>query len=58
MEKMVVDMNEKSGPSLHCFLSTKEVWPWVRFNEIIVEDAQQGISISLAFAFLVLLVTT
>lgn len=51
-------MNKKSGPSLECFLSTGEVWPWVRFNEIIVGDAQQGVVISLVFAFVVLFATT
>jgi len=58
MEQMVVDMNEESGPSLRCFISTYDKWPFVRFNEIIVGDAKQGVIISLIFAFLVLFVTT
>lgn len=40
LEAFVDALNKKSGPSLHCFLSTYDVWPWVRFNEIIVGDAQ------------------
>ena len=58
LENFVSKSNEKSGPSLQFFLSTYDVWPWVKFNEIIVGDAQQGVVFSLLFAFFVLLVTT
>jgi len=58
MEQMIVDMNEVSGPSLRCFLSTFDKWPWVRFNEVIVDNAQQGVMFSLLFVFIVLLFTT
>ena len=39
LESFVSNLNKESGPSLHCFLSTSDVWPWLRFNEIIVGDA-------------------
>tara|TARA_B110001450_G_scaffold219929_1_gene215134 strand:+ start:497 stop:925 length:429 start_codon:yes stop_codon:yes gene_type:complete len=39
-------------------MSTKELFPWVKFNEIIVTDAEQGVMISLGFAFIVLIITT
>ena len=39
-------------------MSTKELFPWVKFNEIIVTDAEQGVMISLSFAFIVLIITT
>jgi hypothetical protein len=55
---MVDDINKVSGPSLQCFMSTKELFPWVKFNEIIVTDAEQGVMISLSFAFIVLIITT
>jgi predicted RND superfamily exporter protein len=58
MSKLVEDLNEKSGPSLSCYLSTFDVFPWVYFNEIIVVDAKQGVMISLIFAFCVLFATT
>ena len=58
LEAFAARLNEESGPSFQMFLSTQDVWPWVKFNEIIVGDAQQGVLISLLFAFTVLLLTT
>lgn len=58
LENLIKEINTKSGISLECFLSTYDVWPWNQFGDIIVEDAQRGVAISLIFAFIVLLLTT
>lgn len=39
LESFVSKNNEKNGPDFQMFLSTGEIFPWVKFNEIIVGDA-------------------
>lgn len=58
LEAKIKEINDKSGPTLQCYLSSFDVFPWIRFNQIIVGDAQQGVMISLIFAFIVLFATT
>ena len=40
LEAFTVRLNKESGPTFQMFLSTGDVFPWVKFNEIIVGDAQ------------------
>ena len=59
LEKIISDINNDSPVGINrCFMVADETWTWLNFRGNLINDAFQGVCISLGFAFIVILMTT